>query len=50
VVAAMVAAAGIGCQAGDSGGGATRTQSTTTAGEALPKASAVTVTYYYIPG
>ena len=50
-VAALVTAVGIGaCQGRDSGGGAARTQGTSSAGEAPATASAVTVTYYYLPG
>ena len=39
-----------GCQAGDSGGGETRARETSTSTGTVPTASAVTVTYYYLPG
>lgn len=50
-IGALAAVVGIGgCQAGDSGGGETRARGTPTVSGTLAKASAVTVTYYYLPG
>jgi hypothetical protein len=47
-VAAIVAIGG--CQSGDTGGRAPRESGTSTSSGTVAKASAVTVTYYYLPG
>jgi hypothetical protein len=47
-LATMVAT--VGCQAGDTGEVRSREQRASTTGEALARASEVTVTYYYLPG
>jgi hypothetical protein len=50
-IGALAAVVGIGgCQTGDTGGGETRGRGTSTVSETAAKASAVTVTYYYLPG
>ena len=51
-IGALAAIVGIGgCQEADSGGWVeTRAPETSTSTAALPRASAVTVTYYYLPG
>ena len=50
-IGALAAVVGIGgCQAGDTGGGETRGNGTSPVSETAARASAVTVTYYYLPG
>ena len=50
-IGTLAALVGIGgCQGGDSGAGKPRTGDTSTMSGTVPKASAVTVTYYYLPG
>ena len=49
-IALLAAVTIVGCQSGDSGRARSRESSTSTTGEALAKASEVTVTYYYLPG
>jgi len=49
--AALIVLLGIGgCQAGDSGGDATRSPGNPEVNSATEMASSVTVTYYYLPG
>jgi hypothetical protein len=47
-LAAIIAIGG--CQSGDTGGRAPRESGTSTSTGTVAKASAVTVTYYYLPG
>jgi hypothetical protein len=50
-IGALAAVIGLGgCQAGDSGGGETRGRGTSAVSGTAARASAVTVTYYYLPG
>jgi hypothetical protein len=50
LIAALAAVTIAGCQSGDSRGARSRETGASTTGEALAKASEVTVTYYYLPG